>query len=69
MAHTTAELKWLTFILRDLQVLLQHPPVLFCDNISALHLTVNPVFYARSKYIELDYHFDRERVALGPLVT
>lgn len=44
-------------------------PVLYCDNISALYMTINPVFHARSKHIKLDYHYVRERVALGLLVT
>jgi hypothetical protein len=69
MANTTAELTWLTFILNDLRIALASPPVLYCDNISALHMTINPVFHARSKHIELDYHFVRERVSLGLLVT
>ena len=69
MANTAAELTWLSFILNDLRVSLPSPPVLHCDNISALYMTINPVFHARSKHIELDYHFVRERVALGLLVT
>jgi hypothetical protein len=32
-------------------------------------MTINPVFHARSKHIELDYHFVREQVSLGLLVT
>jgi hypothetical protein len=69
MANTTAELTWLTFILKDLRIFLSSSPILYCDNISALHMTINPVFHARSKHIELDYHFVRERVSLGLLVT
>ncbi|KAK2400878.1 hypothetical protein QL285_050531 [Trifolium repens] len=69
MANTAAELTWLTFILKDLQIPLVSPPILYCDNISSLHMTINPVFHARIKHIELDYHFVRERVALGLLVT
>lgn len=32
-------------------------------------MTVNPVFHGRSKHIELDYHYVREKVALGTLIT
>ncbi|KDP32454.1 hypothetical protein JCGZ_13379 [Jatropha curcas] len=69
MAHTAVELTWLTYLLKDFAIPLTNPSVLFCDNLSALYLTVNPVFHARSKHIELDYHFVRERVAQGNLVT
>jgi len=69
MANTTTELTWMSFILKDLQIPLASTLTLYCDNISALHMTINLVFYARSKHIELDYHFMHERVALGHLIT
>ncbi|XP_042939352.1 uncharacterized mitochondrial protein AtMg00810-like [Carya illinoinensis] len=69
MASTTAELTCISFLLRDLGVTLPSAPILFCDNLSALHMTANLVFHARSKHIEIDYHFVPERVALGLLHT
>jgi hypothetical protein len=69
MSTTTAELTWILYLLRDIGINLSTPPVLFCDNTSALHLTVNPVFHARTKHIELDVHFVCEKVAAGALVT
>ncbi|KAK2986127.1 hypothetical protein RJ640_024676 [Escallonia rubra] len=69
LASTAAEITWLTFILRDIGFPVSQPPTIFCDNIAALHLTINPMFHARTKHIELDYHFVREKVALGSLTT
>jgi hypothetical protein len=42
-----------------------HPRVmcLCCDNIGATYLSANPVFHSKTKHIEVDYHFVRERVA------
>jgi hypothetical protein len=51
MANTAAEITWLTFLLKDLHIPLTTPPVLYCDNLSALHMTINLVFHARSKHI------------------
>ena len=32
-------------------------------------MTINPVFHSRTKHIAIDYHFVREKVALGTLTT
>jgi hypothetical protein len=39
--------------------------LVFCDNVSAVYMTANPVHYRRTKNIEIDIHFVREKVALG----
>ncbi|XP_020415542.1 uncharacterized protein LOC109948051 [Prunus persica] len=69
LAITSAELSWLHQLLRDLHVFLDRPPVLWCDNISALALASNPVFHARTKHIEIDFHFIRERVTRGDMLV
>ena len=39
--------------------------VAYCDNVTAVYLSANPVHHRRTKHIELDIHFVREQVALG----
>ena len=69
MACIAVDLTWLSFLLRDLGIALPRPPILHCDNLSAMYMTVNPVFHGRTKHIELDYHYVCEKVALGSLET
>ncbi|GAU30708.1 hypothetical protein TSUD_39320 [Trifolium subterraneum] len=61
MANTTAELLWIQSLLQELQVPF-HAPTLLCDNISAVSLAHNPILHSRTKHIELDIHFVREKV-------
>lgn len=62
LAQTAAELSWLQMLLQELHVPVL-TPVLWCDNTSTLALATNPVFHARSKHIEVDCHYIRDRVA------
>jgi hypothetical protein len=63
LANATAEIIWVQSILRELGVPQEKAPCLWCDNLGATYLSANPVFHARTKHIEIDYHFVRERMA------
>ncbi|KAJ3676869.1 hypothetical protein LUZ60_002593 [Juncus effusus] len=67
LAMATAELVWIQFLLRELHILLKEVPILWCDNIGATYLAINPLFHARTKHIEIDYHFVRELIELKTL--
>jgi len=63
LANATAEVMWVQKLLSELRI--SHPPAarLWCDNLGAKYLSANPIFHARTKHIETDFHFVRERVA------
>lgn len=69
MVSTTTELTWLIILLRDIGIPLLYAPQLFCDNLNALHMRVNPLFHVRTKHIKIDYHFVPEKVVMGHHVT
>ncbi|XP_050156292.1 uncharacterized mitochondrial protein AtMg00810-like [Malus sylvestris] len=67
LSTTTAELDWIKQLLMFLHVPISPAPVLFCDNLSAIALSFNPVQHQKTKHIEIDVHFVRERVATHQL--
>jgi hypothetical protein len=67
IADATAELIWLQVLLREIGITLSRPRTLWCDNIGATYLSANPNFHRRSKHVEVDYHFVRERVSTRQL--
>jgi hypothetical protein len=67
LANGAAEVTWIQSLLKEIHVPQPRAPILWCDNLGATYLTANPVFDARTKHIEVDFHFVREKVALGTL--
>ena len=63
VANATAEIMWIQTLLREIGISSPRMAKLWCDNMGAKYLSANPVFHARTKHIEVDYHFVRERVA------
>ena len=48
---------WLQYLLTNLQVPSISTLTIWCDNLSATYLSTNPIFHARTKHVEVDYHF------------
>jgi hypothetical protein len=65
IANGVAEASWLRQLLQELGQPLQQATLVYCDNVSAVYLSTNPVQHQRTKHIEIDLHFVRERVAAG----
>ncbi|CAN6707056.1 unnamed protein product [Malus baccata var. baccata] len=62
LANTATEITWICKLLVDVGLALPCPPKLWCDNISAISLARNPIFHARTKHVEIDYHYIQEQV-------
>uniref|UniRef100_A0A8R7JYP9 Reverse transcriptase Ty1/copia-type domain-containing protein n=1 Tax=Triticum urartu TaxID=4572 RepID=A0A8R7JYP9_TRIUA len=65
IANAVAKCCWLWQLLGELRVPLPKATMVFCDNISSVYMAANPIHHRRTKHIELDIHFVREKVALG----
>ncbi|XP_019227092.1 PREDICTED: uncharacterized protein LOC109208438 [Nicotiana attenuata] len=65
MASTAAEIVWFIGLLGALNVKLQLPVTLFCDSKAAIQIAANPIFYVRTKHIDIDFYFIRDKVKAG----
>ena len=62
---TTCEAILLRLLLQDLQIGVLTPILIYCDSVSSIQLTKNPLFHARIKHIKVRYHFVHEWVLSG----
>ncbi|GJZ44478.1 ribonuclease H-like domain-containing protein [Tanacetum coccineum] len=67
VANVVAKTAWIRNLLLELHTPLSTATIVYCDNVSVVYLSTNPVQHQRTKHIEIDIHFvrDREYVASG----
>ncbi|PKU72622.1 Retrovirus-related Pol polyprotein from transposon TNT 1-94 [Dendrobium catenatum] len=67
LSSATSEILWLRRLLSEFQVSQTQPTTLNCDNTSAISLAHNFIFHARTKHIEIDYHFISGHIKQGEI--
>nr|GEW22712.1 hypothetical protein [Tanacetum cinerariifolium] len=65
VANVVAETCWLRNLLRELHSPLSSATLVYCDNVSVVYLSCNPVQHQHTKHIKIDIHFVRDLVAVG----
>ncbi|GJU15203.1 ribonuclease H-like domain-containing protein [Tanacetum coccineum] len=65
VANVVAETAWIRNLLRELHSPLSTATLVYCDNVSAVYMSANPVQHQRMKHIEIDIHFVRDMVTVG----
>nr|GEU61630.1 ribonuclease H-like domain-containing protein [Tanacetum cinerariifolium] len=62
VANVVAETAWIRNLLRELHSPLLTATLVYCDNVSAVYMSPNPVQHQRTKHIEIDIHFVHDMV-------
>lgn len=65
VANATTKTSWLRNLLLELHVPVTKAMIVYCDNISVVYLSNNPVQHQRTKHVEIDIHFVRELIQIG----
>ncbi|KAL9996132.1 putative RNA-directed DNA polymerase [Helianthus debilis subsp. tardiflorus] len=69
MCAVACEVVWIKNILSELDINVNLPVKLFCDNTAALSIAANPVFHDRTKHFEIDLFFLRDLISKGIIKT
>ncbi|GJY70444.1 ribonuclease H-like domain-containing protein [Tanacetum coccineum] len=65
VAIVVAETAWIRNLLRELHSSLSSATLVYCDNVRAIYLSVNPVQHQWTKHIEINIHFVHNIVTAG----
>ena len=65
VAHGICEMIWIKRLLEELKSSQSTPMKLYCDNKAAIAIAHNPVLHDRTKHVEVDKHFIKEKIESG----
>ncbi|GJX51713.1 ribonuclease H-like domain-containing protein [Tanacetum coccineum] len=65
VANVVAETAWLLNLLRELHAPLSTATIVYCDNVSVVYMSANPVQHQQTKHIDIDIHFVCDMVTAG----
>nr|GEX26219.1 ribonuclease H-like domain-containing protein [Tanacetum cinerariifolium] len=65
VANVVAETAWIHNLLCELYTPLFTVILVYCDNVSAIYMSANPVQHQRTRHIEINIYFVRDFVASG----
>lgn len=68
MSYTSSEMIWVANLLKDLGIQVSLPIPLYCDNRAAEHIAQNLVYHERTKHLDIDCHFVRDKLQEGFLI-
>jgi len=68
-SYDIKHLQWITGLLKELWLELNEPVKIYCDNKAAISIAHNPIQHDRTKHVEVDWHFIKEKIEAGQITT
>uniref|UniRef100_F6HBQ8 ABC-type xenobiotic transporter n=1 Tax=Vitis vinifera TaxID=29760 RepID=F6HBQ8_VITVI len=65
VTHGICEIMWIRRLLEELKMTGSSPMKLYCDNKAVISVAYNPVLHDRTKHVEVDKHFIKEKIDNG----
>ncbi|KAL6351421.1 hypothetical protein AAG906_035213 [Vitis piasezkii] len=62
VAHGICDIMWIRRLLEELKMTGSSPMKLYCDNKATISVAHNPVLHDRTKHVEVDKHFIKEKI-------
>jgi hypothetical protein len=62
LCATICEVVWLRRLLQDIGEKRKKPTLIKCDNQSSINIANNPIFHERTKHVEAQFYFVREKL-------